>query len=62
MEAVKAELDGNPRLAMDFPAETGRGRVWNVGTILTAQNVKLKLSARASVCAACVMAHTARTL
>ena len=37
LEAVKAELDGNPRLAMDFPAETGRGRVWNVGTILTAQ-------------------------
>lgn len=27
---------------MDFPAETGRGRVWNVGTILTAQNVKLQ--------------------
>lgn len=25
LEAVKAELDGNPRLAMDFPAETGRG-------------------------------------
>ena len=42
LEAVKAELDGNPRLAMDFPAETGRGRVWNVGTILTAQNVKLQ--------------------
>lgn len=42
LEAVKAELDGNPRLAMDFPTETGRGRVWNVGTILTAQNVKLQ--------------------
>ena len=42
LEAVKAELDGNPRLAMDFPGETGRGRVWNVGTILTAQNVKLQ--------------------
>ena len=42
LEAVKAELDGNPRLAMDFPAEAGRGRVWNVGTILTAQNVKLQ--------------------
>ena len=25
LEAVKAELDGNPRLAMDFPTETGRG-------------------------------------
>lgn len=42
LEAVKAELDSNPRLAMDFPNASGRGRVWNVGTILTAQNVKLQ--------------------
>ena len=28
LESIKAELDTNPRLAMDFPEATGRGRVW----------------------------------
>lgn len=42
LEAVKVELENNPRLNMDFPEATGQGRVWNVGTILTASNVKLQ--------------------
>lgn len=42
LEAVKAELDGNPRLGMDFPEATGQGRVWNVGVVLTKSNVKIQ--------------------
>lgn len=42
LEAVKAELEANPRLGMDFPGATGKGRVWSVGTILTTSNVKLQ--------------------
>lgn len=42
LEAVKTELTDNPRLQMDFPDETGAGRVWNAGVILTRGNVKLQ--------------------
>lgn len=42
LEAVKAELEANPRLGADFPDHCGQGRVWNVGTILTPSNVKLQ--------------------
>lgn len=42
LEAVKVELESNPRLMADFPAHCGPGRVWNVGTIITAQNVKVQ--------------------
>lgn len=42
LEAVKTELTENPRLAMDFPAATGRGRVWNAGVLLTANDVKVQ--------------------
>lgn len=42
LEAVKAELEENPRLAMDFPDATGRGRVWNAAVILTANNIKIQ--------------------
>lgn len=41
-EAVKAELEANPRLASDFPAACGRGRVWRVGCILTANDIKVE--------------------
>lgn len=43
LEAIKAELEFNPRLALDFPEATGRGRVWQVAMILTANNVKLEV-------------------
>ncbi len=36
LEAIKAELESNPRLAMDFPEATGQGSTWQVGKILTA--------------------------
>lgn len=42
LEAVKVELEDNPRLAMDFAKATGKGRVWNVGVVLTVNNVKLQ--------------------
>lgn len=42
LEAVKAELEVNPRLALDFPDHTGQGRVWNAGVIITSGNVKIQ--------------------
>ncbi len=42
LEAIKVELENNPRLAADFPQGVGDGRVWNVGTIITSQNVKVQ--------------------
>lgn len=42
LEAVKAELEANPRLLSDFPEHCGQGRVWNVGVAVTAANVKLQ--------------------
>ncbi|ASJ24145.1 phage terminase large subunit [Laribacter hongkongensis] len=43
LEAIKAELEFNPRLALDFPEATGRGRVWQVGTIVTPNDVKVEV-------------------
>ncbi len=42
LEAVKVELDSNPRLAMDFPLACGAGRVWNAGVILTKNDAKIQ--------------------
>lgn len=42
LEAVKAELESNPRLRMDFPASTGQGRVWQAGVIVTPDNRKVQ--------------------
>jgi len=35
LEAIKAELESNPRLRMDFMACVGQGRTWQVGKIIT---------------------------
>lgn len=43
LEAIKAELAFNPRLAMDFPQATGQGRVWQVGTIVTTNDCKIQV-------------------
>jgi len=43
LEAIKAELEFNPRLAMDFPEAAGKGRVWQVGTIVTANDAKVQV-------------------
>jgi predicted phage terminase large subunit-like protein len=42
LEAIKAELEFNPRLALDFPEAIGRGRVWQTGVIVTANNAKIE--------------------
>jgi predicted phage terminase large subunit-like protein len=43
LEAIKAELDSNPRLKMDFPDETGEGRIWQARVILTAKDAKIEV-------------------
>lgn len=42
LEAIKAELESNPRLGMDFPDATGAGRVWQTAVIVTRNNVKVE--------------------
>lgn len=42
LEAIKAELEFNPRLALDFPEGAGPGRVWNAGVIVTKNNAKIE--------------------
>lgn len=42
LEAIKAELEINPRLAMDFPDLCGRGRVWREGVAITRNEVKFQ--------------------
>jgi predicted phage terminase large subunit-like protein len=43
LEAIKAELDSNPRLAQDFPEACGEGRVWQQRVILTANGAKVEV-------------------
>lgn len=43
LEAIKAEMEGNPRLAMDFPGSCGgAGRVWQAGVIVTRNDRKIE--------------------
>ncbi|EDN4425255.1 phage terminase large subunit [Salmonella enterica subsp. enterica serovar Kentucky] len=44
LEAIKAELQFNPRLLMDYPEATGAGRVWQAGTILTRNDIKVQVA------------------
>ncbi|MFM2056060.1 MAG: hypothetical protein RLY71_445 [Pseudomonadota bacterium] len=44
LEAIKAELEFNPRLAMDFPEACGQGRVWQSGTIVTRGDAKVQVA------------------
>lgn len=41
LEAIKVELESNPRLAMDFPDAVGSGRRWREGEIVTRTDVML---------------------
>lgn len=41
LEAIKAEIEVNPRLRMDFP-ELAPGNVWRAGAIVTSQNQKVE--------------------
>lgn len=42
LEAVKAELEANPRLSMDFPEVFGEGDTWKEGVVVTKNNVKIQ--------------------
>lgn len=42
LEAIKAELEYNPRLHLDFPEACGQGRVWNAGVIVTRNDAKIE--------------------
>lgn len=44
LEAIKAELEFNPRLLCDFPEMTGQGRVWQAATILTRNDCKVQVA------------------
>lgn len=43
LEAIKAELEFNPRLMMDFPEATGPGRVWQTGVAITNNGAKIEV-------------------
>lgn len=42
LEAIKAELESNSRLISDYPKICGIGRVWQAGTIITQNNIKIE--------------------
>lgn len=42
LEAIKAELEFNPRLRCDFAEACGQGRIWQAGTIVTANAARLQ--------------------
>jgi predicted phage terminase large subunit-like protein len=42
LEAVKAELEVNPRLAMDYPDHVGKGPLWREGVAITNGQVKFQ--------------------
>jgi len=44
LEAIKAELEFNPRLSMDFAEVVGQGRVWQSGTIVTRNDAKVQVA------------------
>ncbi len=44
LEAIKAELEFNPRLQLDFPEGSGQGRVWQAGTIVTRNDAKVQVA------------------
>ncbi|MFX2607055.1 phage terminase large subunit [Enterobacter mori] len=44
LEAIKAELEFNPRLKADYPEVCCQGRVWRMGCILTANNIKVTVA------------------
>lgn len=42
IDFIKNELEFNPRLASDFPKVAGQGRRWQVGSIITKNNIKVE--------------------
>lgn len=44
LEAIKAELEFNARIKIDFPELAGQGRVWQAATIVTKANQKVQVA------------------
>nr|WP_315237696.1 phage terminase large subunit [uncultured Albidiferax sp.] len=42
LEAIKAELEANPRLQSDFPEVCGQGKVWRAGVVVTKNGRKIE--------------------
>lgn len=42
LEAIKAELEANPRIGGDFPEACGQGKVWRAGVIVTRNGRKVE--------------------
>ncbi|EAI0555101.1 hypothetical protein E0205_08870, partial [Campylobacter jejuni] len=42
LEAIKAELEDNPHLKLDFPEVVGIGKTWRVGEFVSNNGVKIK--------------------
>lgn len=42
LAAIRAELEANPRLQLDFPEICGEGRVWKEGVMVTRNGVKIE--------------------
>ena len=47
LEAIKIELEVNPRLSMDFPNACGAGSTWNVQEVVTRNKIKIKIAGAA---------------
>ena len=43
LEAIKAELEFNLRLMMDFPEAIGPGRVWQTGVAIANNGAKIEI-------------------
>lgn len=44
LEAIKAELEFNPRLQADFPEACGQGRIWQAGKMVSANDVCVEVA------------------
>jgi len=42
LQAIKTELESNPRISTDFPKIVGAGRIWQSYTIHTANGIKIQ--------------------
>jgi predicted phage terminase large subunit-like protein len=42
LEGIKIELTDNPRLSMDFPLQTGQGRMWREGEFITVNHIMVQ--------------------
>lgn len=44
LEAIKAELEVNPRIKIDFPKIAGAGSTWQAGSIVTRNGIKVQVA------------------